>query len=141
MDKEMSFANSFSIVPAPHKVVRKAGKFVFPSELSVGFESVSCQLPANLLMTELKRYLPVTIKKTSTDKSDITLQIASKDLQEQGYKLSVSSGKISIVGHDQQGLFYGVISLLWLVRDAGGVDSIPAITITDWPDVTLRGMD
>ena len=135
------FATSFSIVPTPHNIVRKSGTFIFPPELSVGFDSVTCQPPADLLLSEIKRYIPATIKKTSTDKSDITLNIASKNLQEQGYKLSVSSKNISIIGHDQHGLFYGVISLLWLVRDSNGGDSIPAITITDWPDVTMRGMD
>ncbi len=133
------FASNPVIVPIPHKIVHKTGKFVFPSVLAIGFESTSCKKSADLLKRELKRYLPVNIKSSNIQSSQIALSISRKDTQTQGYRLTIGRQKISIVGYDRQGLRNGVISLLWLVRKYK--TEIPVMTIIDWPDVKIRGMD
>ncbi len=132
-------ANNPVIVPIPHKVVHKVGKFVFPSALTIGFEIASCKESADLLTRELKRYLPITIKSSNTQSSQIALSISRKNIHPQGYKLTIERRKISIIGYDKQGLRNGAISLLWLVRKYG--PELPALVIIDWPDVKIRGMD
>jgi hexosaminidase len=59
----------------------------------------------------------------------------------QAYRLSVSPGRIEITGNADEGLFYGVQSLLQLLRrNPAGDLVLPAGEITDWPDLRLRFM-
>ncbi len=64
-----------------------------------------------------------------------------KELASQGYRLDISPGQIKISGHGEAGLFYGVQSLLQLLRPASnGGYTLPEGTITDWPDLQLRSL-
>ena len=51
------------------------------------------------------------------------------------YQLSVSRDRITIVGYDKRGTFYGVQTLLQLLDG----NQIPAVEITDAPDIPFRG--
>ena len=55
---------------------------------------------------------------------------------EQGYRLSVSDNAVIILGKDVQGLYYGLMTLRQLIRQDG---SVPQVTISDWPELKLRG--
>ncbi len=57
----------------------------------------------------------------------------------QGYRLSISPGKVMVIGGGEAGLLYGVQSLLQLLRpsDQGGC-TLPEGVIYDWPDLPLR---
>lgn len=57
----------------------------------------------------------------------------------QGYLLDVGRERISIVGHDAAGAFYGAMTLRQIARRAhGGV--LPCARIADHPDVAHRGV-
>ena len=53
----------------------------------------------------------------------------------EGYYLKVTDKEIVIAGNDKKGLFYGVQTLLGMMREG----KLEACTITDWPDVPFRG--
>ena len=53
----------------------------------------------------------------------------------EGYYLKVSEKEIVIAGNDESGLFYGVQTLLGMMKEG----KLEACTITDWPDVPFRG--
>ena len=53
----------------------------------------------------------------------------------EGYYLSVSNKEIVIAGNDEKGLYYGVQTLLGMMKEG----KLEACTITDWPDVPFRG--
>ena len=53
----------------------------------------------------------------------------------EGYYLKVTDKEIVIAGNDKNGLFYGVQTLLGMMREG----KLEACTITDWPDVPFRG--
>ncbi|HUU27785.1 MAG TPA: beta-N-acetylhexosaminidase [archaeon] len=60
-------------------------------------------------------------------------------LNEQGYRIEITSGKIEITGNSETGLFYGVQSLIQLLRrNPNGALTLPEGTITDWPDLEMR---
>ena len=68
-------------------------------------------------------------------------QAADKDkqaLEEQAYKLEIGSNGIRITANAPAGLFYGVETLVQLVKQSQGKLWLPEATITDWPDVQLR---
>ncbi|WP_247898759.1 beta-N-acetylhexosaminidase [Paenibacillus pabuli] len=56
----------------------------------------------------------------------------------QGYKLEVSAGRAEVYALDAAGLFYGLQTLVQLHGPDG---AIPAVSITDWPDTSLRAMN
>ena len=55
--------------------------------------------------------------------------------ESEGYYLKVTDKEIVIAGNDKNGLFYGVQTLLGMMREG----KLEACTITDWPDVPFRG--
>lgn len=60
-------------------------------------------------------------------------------LKRQGYRIVVAPDRVTISGNAAQGLFYGVQTLLQLLRRApsGGLE-LPLGEIEDWPDLELR---
>jgi len=65
----------------------------------------------------------------------------NKELADQGYRLSISPGQVKISGNSETGLFYGVQSLLQLLRPSGsGGYLLPEGIITDWPDLIFRSI-
>jgi hypothetical protein len=68
-------------------------------------------------------------------------QAADKDkaaLAQQAYELEITPGRIGVRANADAGLFYGVQSLLQLVRSQGGAARLPGGQIVDWPDLQLR---
>ncbi|MFB3828277.1 MAG: beta-N-acetylhexosaminidase [Bryobacteraceae bacterium] len=57
---------------------------------------------------------------------------------EQGYRLSISDAAIEITGNGDAGLFYGVQTLLQLMKTEDGRTVLPAGVIEDWPALELR---
>jgi hypothetical protein len=65
---------------------------------------------------------------------------AGEAIARQGYRLEVAGDHVSLVGNAPAGLFYGVATLLQLLRPApaGGGWELPRGRIDDWPDRELR---
>jgi len=59
-------------------------------------------------------------------------------LAAQVYKLTLAKSGISIVANAPAGLFYGVETLVQLVKPSGTAFSLPEAEIVDWPDVQYR---
>jgi hexosaminidase len=56
----------------------------------------------------------------------------------QGYRLSVDSGQVTIVGADSDGVWNGVCTFSQLVSHFG--PKFPNLAIHDWPDFPVRGV-
>lgn len=54
----------------------------------------------------------------------------------QAYTIKVEGNKVEITGRDYLGCYYGVQSFLQLAAQ----DTMPAIEVTDWPDMPTRGV-
>ncbi len=64
---------------------------------------------------------------------------APPTVSEQAYLLKIAPHRIEIVGNGSPGLFYGVQSLLQLIRSRGaGSLLLPEAEVTDWPALPLR---
>ena len=66
---------------------------------------------------------------------------ADKDrtaLSEQAYRLVLKPGEISVTANAAPGLFYGIETLVQLLRPRGNRWMLPEGEITDWPDLGLR---
>ncbi len=53
----------------------------------------------------------------------------------EGYYMKVTDKEVVIAGNDEKGLYYGVQTLLGMMKDG----KLEACTIKDWPDVPFRG--
>lgn len=61
-------------------------------------------------------------------------------LAQQAYKLSIRSNTISITANADAGLFYGVQTLLQLIKRRDGKLMLPEGEFVDWPDLQLRAI-
>ena len=59
-------------------------------------------------------------------------------LGDQAYRLELAGNRISITGNTPIGLFYGVQTLVQLLKPESGKLFLPAGEIQDWPDLELR---
>jgi len=65
--------------------------------------------------------------------------------QPQGYRLTIDHAGVAVVGADEAGLFYGVCTLIQLIRlhvppSPRQPLTLPGCRITDWPDFPHRGV-
>jgi len=64
--------------------------------------------------------------------------------QPQGYRLQITTAGITIEGQDEAGIFYGVCTLIQIIKNspisAGAPPDLPCLLITDWPDFQARGV-
>lgn len=61
--------------------------------------------------------------------------------EKEGYQLKIENNRIEIIAHDQEGLFYGLQSLIQLFKPASKISiSVPNGNIKDYPRFGYRGM-
>ena len=62
------------------------------------------------------------------------------DFNDQGYKMEIENDLVLILGDQSQGIFYGAITLILILRPLNSQTLIlPALSIDDWPDLEIRG--
>jgi len=57
---------------------------------------------------------------------------------DQGYRLTVGKDRVTVVGGGEAGLFYGVQTILQLIRKNVAGAYINGLEINDWPDTKIR---
>ncbi len=72
----------------------------------------------------------------------VTIGVAQDSNREalaaQAYQIDLAESGIQITANAEAGLFYGVQTLVQLIRERDGVFWLPTGQITDWPDLELR---
>ncbi len=56
----------------------------------------------------------------------------------EAYRLDITGSRIEILANASPGLFYGVVTLVQLLKPRAGALYLPQGRITDWPDLHLR---
>jgi hypothetical protein len=118
----------------PELALTLPAKIVAPSTLSK---------PTKLLKLELYKTFPA-MKSASKVVTSIRFELSPKILTKpEEYTLEVSGQSIIIRAHDEQGAFWGVHSLLQLlkseqVKQTGKGYIIPGIKLHDWPETQFR---
>jgi hexosaminidase len=138
-------ARGYSLIPSPQKAVLQQMDFELDSrwgiDSRVGGEN---QAAVSLRRCALKLH---GIDFSGSGSGKVVLAVVpgtvkgidDPALSEQGYKLVMGPEKISVTGNSDIGLFYGVQSLLQLIRrNASGKLTLPEGVIEDWPDLQLR---
>ena len=102
-----------------------------------------CNLHADeksrLAKEELLRFLEQTLEfeLVGTGKEHLFLQVDETVSSPEGYTLTVEDNRVTVTGHDDAGVFYGVQTLKQLLLQSDG--ALPALEIADAPQYAYRG--
>ncbi len=148
------FARGYTVIPLPQKVAFKAGDFEIGGgwRLELGQGVKADDVAVESLKEGLETRHGITLETRGRGKA-IALEIqpgsvaigeaADKNkqaLEEQAYRLELAGSGIKISANAPTGLFYGVETLVQLVKHAGGKRWLPEASITDWPDLEQRNI-
>ena len=131
-DKSGGFHEGLVLMPVPKQIESGTGFYVLP-------EVIRFEAPAEmhtLLSDALMRSLDAESAPTS-GMAHIRVQ-ANTDLPREGYRLTISASGIDIEYGGNPGLYYGINTVGQIHRQLNG--RLPAIEITDWPDLPVRGV-
>jgi hypothetical protein len=132
------FSRDVPIVIAPGATVRtkKTARFL-RTEIQQNLFGIHPQLTdSNVPGAKFKLMLRKDFKINDND-----LKNAVEALPADGYVLKVTPQEVLIVGADEAGLYYGVVTLKQLVRNyllKKHEPAVPCVAIVDWPDLNFR---
>lgn len=142
------------LLPRPQEVEPTTAPFTVPDEPVIDLTSSSSRMRviAERLNEALKacgrhpRWSTTVTKGPGQPQTHITLGVHRAGLpQPQSYRLVINGGSITVAGADDAGLFYGICTLIQLIRlhtprTPGEPLTLPGLCITDWPDFPHRGV-
>jgi len=148
-------AGGYSVLPHPQRVTLHGNDFeltpdwrwesgtgVAPNDIAIELLVDGLQERFHLVLGQSKKqFASGSIKLAVVPGAVAVGETADREktaLAEQAYKLELSADQVSIIGNTPTGLFYGVTTLLQLIKPQGGKLWLPEGKIEDWPDLELR---
>ncbi len=138
----------YSVIPTPKNVRLAEGDIQVDSEWALDDSRVGERsIAVRSLIGDLKSFHALTLRQSSNNGKIIQLAVtpgsvatgAVPEIDRQAYRLRIDDWGIEIIGNGEPGLFYGVQTLVQLVkRGADGRLQLPRGTIEDWPALQLR---
>jgi len=146
-------SNREALLPVPQQSLLTGKTFSLDKSWTINRNGINKNMPAVLSLQEelLSRFklkldfgigkhnnfISLTIRDGAVQigKTTDTNRIA---LLRQAYRIDLTANKITIVANAPQGLFYGVQTLLQLIRSKEKKISFPEGKLTDWPEMNLR---
>ena len=136
-------AQEVSIIPQPTSVTKKEGSFSISAKTTLQIKNAGQQKAANFLNKYLQEFYGFQLKVTVGNgaKNAISLVNTNSNAPKGTYTLESSSNGVVINGANEEGVFYGVQSLIQLLPiQKSSAISIPAVSIQDQPRFVYRGM-
>lgn len=149
-------ARGYTALPIPQRAVIGAKDFAVTSDWSLALEPgvKSDDVAVTSLKEDLSSRFQLSLSERAPGRRGIGVfrlavgsgsvavgEAADKNrpaIEEQAYRLVMKPGEISITANAAVGLFYGVRTLIQLLKPRGGTLMLPEGEITDWPDLGLR---
>jgi hexosaminidase len=131
-----------NIIPRPVKAINYDERFIIKQNTVLLFDNHISPKVQEFYKKVINVITGTTISaKPKAVTNYISLTIDSSQIkQTEGYILDVKKDHISIIGHNDAGVFYGLQSLTQLIQhSAQGVLSVPGCTIEDYPRFGYRG--
>lgn len=150
------YSRGYTVIPEPQKVILGERDFLFGAGWRVQLERgvVASETAVISLTEDLKSRFNVSLERPNAGGRSAKLirliiapgsvsveQTADRDrevIAQQAYALDLTAEQIKITANTSQGLFYGVQTLLQLIKSQGGNLWLPEARIVDWPDLQLR---
>ena len=146
------YLRGYTVIPEPQRVELKSGDFQFDSgwHIDIGQGVKADDVAIESLKQQLAERYELRLEGGGRGKA-VALRIqpgsveigAATDankavLAEQAYRLELGPDGIRITANAPTGLFYGIETLVQLVKSERGKMWLPEGEIVDWPDVGFR---
>ena len=133
------------IIPLPNKFTRLEGEFSLNDNTPIIVREYSFLDQAHFLQQQLLKRagLTLNIQPESTVPSIVIDRLPGADNVEGEYKLRITPKEIRLSARSQEGVFYGVISLLQLVEQSTDINATAFLScwdIEDYPAFPWRGV-
>ena len=136
--------SEMNIIPQPQQVTAAEGHFVLDNNVAV---KGNAEFEIEYLKGKLAKAAGVQANENGKKTIEITVDPQS-ETKEEGYRLSVTPDRISIIASAKAGAFYGVQTLLQMMPEGiyseektVGKIKIPCAEIEDYPRFGYRGAD
>ena len=138
-------ARGFSLIPTPQQVELGKRTIVVDDAWTVDSQVGTEDIAVRRLVQGAQELHGLTFSPTGQKKIILAVQPGTvsgtddPELTQQGYRLKVTPDAVEITGNSPVGLFYGVQSVLQLLRrNPEGQLILPESEIRDWPALALR---
>ncbi|MGN6494150.1 MAG: beta-N-acetylhexosaminidase [Agriterribacter sp.] len=132
------------IIPSPKEVQLTDSDFNLSADVTIVPDknaSANEKFSAKQLSVFLQEKFALSIllaSKSSKKSIVLTTKGANKKLGDEGYTILVEENNITVRANEDAGLFYGVQTLMQLIRKKESGAYISGMKITDWPDTRQR---
>ena len=142
--------DALALIPQPVEARRSGGAYELREDLIIGFEGPGSGPVADMLARRIQMPTGYSVTARKGTSGDIYMRILEKPdakVGNEGYTLEVTPKGVTISANQPAGLFYGAQTLLQLLP--GEMESmvpakarwiIPAVSITDYPRFSWRGI-
>lgn len=132
------------IIPSPNSQIENEGVFTISASTKIGVNRTSLKNIGSQFIHEVEKEINEKIKLNiggKLEENEINFVLdSSLNLSFEAYQLIVSSKSVLIKASSENGLFYGMQSLLQLFSVSENSINLPALEITDAPRFEWRGM-
>lgn len=133
------------IIPLPNQYSKAMGVFIINHQTPIIATEKAANSTAWFLQKEMLRYTPFPLSiQTSSPLPSIILRLQKiNNVDEEAYDLQMTPQSITITATGEKGLFYGVISLLQMIRKSPTTQyaiSLACWNIQDSPRYRWRGI-
>ncbi|MEJ7616589.1 MAG: beta-N-acetylhexosaminidase [Pyrinomonadaceae bacterium] len=144
------FMRGYTVIPTPQRVRLEPGDVELDDSWAYEAKGMDeQQIAVRALLTDLKDFHGFVLRpknqrsggliRLAIDPNAVATTTSDQEIKRQGYALKIAPGLIEITGNSEQGLFYGVASVLQLLRKSErGRLTLPVGVIEDWPKLQLR---
>ncbi|MCW5982090.1 MAG: beta-N-acetylhexosaminidase [Bryobacteraceae bacterium] len=139
------FLRGYSVIPAPQRVQLEPGEVVFGPDWRI--DAPRDGIAVRSLIADAASFHMIALDRGAGAGKRVRLAVQpgtvstglDAEIDKQAYRLRIADREIEIAGNGDPGLFYGVQTLLQLLkRDSAGRLVLPRGTIEDWPRLQLR---
>jgi hypothetical protein len=141
--------NSLAIIPTPAKVLERDGMFTLDRKVKLSADFSNSQ-QQELVAAALKEIKDITgfklkiadIYRTDANVKTISFILRQEQPNRESYDLLIDKGGIKITSSGPAGLFYGLQTVLQLIKEYSNEEliQIPAMRIKDQPGMAYRGL-
>ena len=146
------YARGYMVLPQPQVVRLGTSDFVFSADWKLELQGIAPgDAAVEVLNQELDVRFHVKLGSSSRPAGKLRLVIAPHSavvgqaqdrdrdfLAQQAYKIDLSRDQVTIAANAPAGLYYGVVTLVQLLKQRDGALLLPEGQIEDWPDLQMR---
>lgn len=136
-----SFMNGgeYPFIPSPTRHQWREESYIFSAGIKIGYD-LGLEKEAEYLAKKIRERTGYELELTDdTQLSEGILLTGNVSLPTENYRLDVDRDQIRITGGDAAGVFYGIQSLINLLRKKAERYQVPGINVADGPAFSYRG--